>query len=675
MKSQDIPIIGILLAIGAIVRYLSLMIPGPIVSNLVIAFYCLAVILVIPTFKETLGIGLVAGIICAMVSHSIFPPGNLISEPVGALVCLLTFLLLRNRIAVSPGIATFLGTLSSGCTFVAVAMLMMAPTIASSYGTMAAFTATIIPIVVLTAVANGIIAQILFIPASRALQRIRTGDADARVRTPPAQMYGSADDGAVLAARDFSYTYEGEGKPALRHVDATLRRGEVLLITGPTAAGKTTLCLAFAGVLHHESGGSISGEISLLGRELGEFNGIGEVSRHIGMMFDDADAQLIFTSVEEEMRSGLENRGLDAEAIEARITSVMQRCRIDDLRLRAPHTLSGGQKQRVALAVTLALDPEVIILDESMSELDGSARGLVISLLGELKAAGKTIIVVDHSIDDLYAIADKVVVLGDGAITLQGTPEGIRRHIPAKKEPVRCEPGVPPAPGTAGAPVLSVRDLCQYYGSIRALDAVSFDIYPGEFVAIVGENGSGKTTLVKHFNGLLRPRSGSVTVSGHNAGVVPVTDLVSHAGLVFQNPDTMLFENSVSDEVGFGVMNVGIEDAQERIAQALDLVHLRDKGLVYPRHLSRGERQRLAVACVLAMQPEVIILDEPTTGLDEDESSHMMALMKNLQQRGHTIVMVTHNMQIVGTYAERIIRMQGGRILSDGPVLQGGACA
>jgi len=673
MKSQDIPIIGILLAIGAIVRYLSLMIPGPIVSNLVIAFYCLAVILVIPTFKEALGIGIVAGIICAMVSHSIFPPGNLISEPVGALVCLLTFLLLRNHIAISPGIATFLGTLASGCTFVAVAMLMMAPAIASNYGTMAAFTATIIPIVVLTAVANGIIAQILFIPASRALQRFRSGDADVRVRTPSATVLSSADDGTILAARDFSYTYEGEERPALRHVDTALRRGEVLLITGPTAAGKTTLCLAFAGVLHHESGGSISGEISLLGRELGEFNGIGEVSRHIGMMFDDADAQLIFTSVEEEMQSGLENRGLDPETIEARITSVMERCGIGDLRIRAPHTLSGGQKQRVALAVTLALDPEIIILDESMSELDGAARGLVISLLGELKSAGKTVIVVDHSIDDLCAIADRVIVLGDGAITLQGTPETIRQHITAKKSVPR-EQVLAPAHGTARAPVLSVKDLCQYYGSIRALDAVSFDIYPGEFVAIVGENGSGKTTLVKHFNGLLRPKSGSVTVSGCNAGAAAVTDLVSHAGLVFQNPDTMLFENSVSDEVGFGVMNVGIEDAQERITQALDLVHLADKRSVYPRHLSRGERQRLAVACVLAMQPEVIILDEPTTGLDEGESSYMMALMKDLQQRGHTIVMVTHNMQIVEAYAERIIRMQGGQILSDGPVARGGAC-
>lgn len=674
MKSQDIPIIGILLAIGAIVRYLSLMIPGPIVSNLVIAFYCLAIILVIPTFKETLGIGIVAGIICAMVSHSIFPPGNLISEPVGALVCLLTYLLLRNHIAVSPGIATFLGTLASGSTFVGVAMLMMAPAIASSYGTMAAFTATIVPIVVLTAGANGVIAQILFIPASRALQHIRAGDSESSGHSPRSSGTPIDDAEAVLMARDFSYTYEGEKEPAVRHIDAALRCGEVLVITGPTAAGKTTLCLAFAGVLHHESGGSISGEMYLLGKEFREFNGIGEVSRSIGMMFDDADAQLIFTSVEEEMRSGLENRGLDPATIETRISSVMERCGIGDLRLRAPHTLSGGQKQRVALAVTLALDPDVLILDESMSELDGAARERVISLLGELKSSGKTIIVVDHSIEDLCTIADQVIVMDHGGITHRGTPEEVSRSIPSKMGETAREQLLP-APATAGTPVLSVQDLCQYYGSMCALDAVSFDIYPGEFVAIVGENGSGKTTLVKHFNGLLRPQSGSVTVSGRNATVAPVTDLVSHVGLVFQNPDTMLFENSVADEVAFGVMNTGIEDASGRIAQALALVELADKGAVYPRHLSRGERQRLAVACVLAMQPEMIILDEPTTGLDDGESGRMMALMKDLQQRGHTIVMVTHNMQIVEAYAERIIRMQGGKIVNDSRVRREGACA
>ncbi|MGA9188976.1 MAG: tryptophan transporter [Methanosarcina sp.] len=170
MKSQDIAVVGILLAVGAIVRYLSLVIPGPIVSNLVIAFYCLAIILVIPTFTEVIGIGIVAGVVCALLSHSIFPPANLISEPVGAVACLLTYKALR-KLSISPALSTLIGTLASGTTFVIVAMLLVAPTILSKFTTMGAFAAAVIPIVVLTAIANAIIVQILYLPASRVLSR------------------------------------------------------------------------------------------------------------------------------------------------------------------------------------------------------------------------------------------------------------------------------------------------------------------------------------------------------------------------------------------------------------------------------------------------------------------------------------------------------------------------
>lgn len=171
MKSQDIAVVGILLAVGAIVRYLSLVIPGPIVSNLVIAFYSLAIILVIPTFTEVIGIGLVAGIVCALLSHSIFPPANLISEPVGAIACLSVYKVLRTRISLAPALSTLVSTLASGITFVIVAMLLVAPTILSKFSNMEAFVAAIIPIVVLTAVANAIIVQILYVPASKVLSR------------------------------------------------------------------------------------------------------------------------------------------------------------------------------------------------------------------------------------------------------------------------------------------------------------------------------------------------------------------------------------------------------------------------------------------------------------------------------------------------------------------------
>lgn len=183
MKSQDIAIIGILLAIGAIVRYLSLIIPGPIVSNLVIAFYCLAIILVLPAFREALGIGLVAGIVCAMISHSIFPPANLISEPIGALACLAVYLALKNHIPLAPGIATLLATLASGFSFVGVAMVMVAPAILTNYATMGAFVFAIVPIVVLTALANSVVVQILYRPASRVLVGLPRGKSSSEQAT------------------------------------------------------------------------------------------------------------------------------------------------------------------------------------------------------------------------------------------------------------------------------------------------------------------------------------------------------------------------------------------------------------------------------------------------------------------------------------------------------------
>src|SRR5208337_1239357 len=211
----------------------------------------------------------------------------------------------------------------------------------------------------------------------------------------------------------------------------------------------------------------------------------------------------------------------------------------------------------------------------------------------------------------------------------------------------------------------SVKNLSYSYGDIAALDSVSLDFSSGEFVAIVGENGSGKTTLVKHFNRLLFPASGDVLVKGKNTRESTVTDLARHVGLVFQNPDHMFFADTVQEEVGFGLKNIGITDGIEIIGKALadvNLLHTKD---MYPRWLSRGERQRLAIACVIAMRPEIIVLDEPTTGLDGNESRLVMEILKSLQRKGHTIVVITHNREIADNCADRIISMKNGRILSD----------
>ncbi len=486
----------------------------------------------------------------------------------------------------------------------------------------------------------------------------------------------------MIELRDFSYTYGVAENPALENISLDVQEGELLLVTGHSAAGKTTLALALAGILHHEIGGKVEGEILFKNRNIRDFDGMKELSRHIGMVFDDAESQLIFTSVEEEIRSGLENRGHSEKEIVRRLEEVMEFCEISPLKKRAPHALSGGQKQKVALAATLALDTEVLILDEATAELDSKAVKRVFSVLKRLKETGKTIIIVDHNIEDFLEIGDRVILLEKGKVKAIKNPADFTDFSPASDisgpEPPRQFPTTAQDNDNNNGkelelfqqksqPVISVKKLTQRYGEVLALDGIDLEIYPGELVAILGENGSGKTTLVKHFNGLLRPYSGNVTLKGLDTSKIPINELVKHTGLVFQNPDNMLFEDTVEAEITFGLNNIGINgsEASEAIIRSLELVNLSKKQKVFPRHLSRGERQRLAVACVIAMRPELIILDEPTTGLDAEESDRMMLLMRKLQQEGHTIVMVTHNLQLVKDHAERVIRMEAGKIVED----------
>lgn len=467
----------------------------------------------------------------------------------------------------------------------------------------------------------------------------------------------------MIELRNFSYTYGTAGNPALDSISLQIPAGELLLVTGHSAAGKTTLAFAMAGIFHHEIGGRIEGDLSFKGKDIRSFDGMKELSRHIGMVFDDAESQLIFTTVEEEIRSGLENRFHSEAEIGRRLKEVMELCEISHLKERAPHTLSGGQKQKVALAATLALDTEVLILDEATAELDTKAVRKVFSILKRLKEAGKTIIIVDHNIEAFLEIGDRVVLLEKGKIKAIKNPSDFTATSHTHEEGTTSLP----LPKKDGQPIISVTKLTQRYGEVLALDNIDLDIYPGELVAILGENGSGKTTLVKHFNGLMRPYSGKVTVKGLDTSTVPINELVKHTGLVFQNPDNMLFEDTVEAEVNFGLNNIGVKgpEAAKAILHSLELVNLGEKQKVFPRHLSRGERQRLAVACVVAMKPELLVLDEPTTGLDAEESERMMQLMRKLQQEGHTIVMVTHNLQIVRDHVERVIHMESGKIVED----------
>jgi energy-coupling factor transport system ATP-binding protein len=471
----------------------------------------------------------------------------------------------------------------------------------------------------------------------------------------------------MIELKNVSYTYPHTVQPALHRISLTLPKGRCIMVTGPSGAGKTSLCLAASGILHHEYGGKKEGEVIIDNRGVAEYKTLSDLAQNVGVVFDDPEAQMIFTTVEEELLSALEHRGLSAKAIEERLSAIMKITYLEELKDRSPHNLSGGQKQRVALAATLALGNEIMILDEPTSELDEHATRRIAKILKNLKDKGKTLLLIEHKYSHFRDMVDTLVVMENGAITAMGSPDDvledgrIRGMVLPDFSTIRK---AAPVPGTA-MPVITVTNLSHSYGSVEALHGVNITIRKGEFIAIVGENGSGKTTLVKHFNRLLSPTSGDVTINGRNTRECSIAGLARDVGLVFQNPDHMFFADTVREEIAYGVRNLGIENGDAAIDAALKDAGLAGSADLYPRWLSRGERQRLAIACVVAMQPGIIVLDEPTTGLDGYEARDVIEMLRKLQENGHTIVIITHNREIAQHCADRVITMENGRIISD----------
>jgi energy-coupling factor transport system ATP-binding protein len=429
------------------------------------------------------------------------------------------------------------------------------------------------------------------------------------------------------------------------------------------------------------------------------------MSRLVGLVLQDFEAQLFSTNVELEMAFGPENHCLPRSEIKRRIDRYLSFVGLEKLRHREPATLSGGQKQRLAIGSVLALEPRVLVMDEPTTDLDPQGRDEVLSLANTLKEKGQTLLIVDHE-PETAVYADRVWLMRENQIVSQGTPSeilgnvslmescGVKPHPLVELFRSLDWPGVPLTVETAralieanhlaerrqplptrseavGSPVLKAEGLGFTYPDhqVEALTSIDLSIEDGQFVAILGQNGSGKTTLAKHFNGLLKPTSGRLFLQGKPVEAYSHRELARIAGYVFQNPDHQIFARTVSEEVGFGLRVLG-EPAgriEHRIAEALENVGLAGYEEKVPFTLTKGERQQVAVASVLATQPRIIILDEPTTGLDYRHQRGMMEMLKRLNQSGHTVIIITHSMWVAAEYATRTIVMREGSILLDGP--------
>jgi energy-coupling factor transporter ATP-binding protein EcfA2 len=515
----------------------------------------------------------------------------------------------------------------------------------------------------------------------------------------------------LIKIEDLTFYYSDTAQPALKDISLKVRDGEFILLTGPSSGGKSSLCRCLNGLIPHFYGGRISGRVTVAGLDTLE-SSTRELATKVGFVFQDPENQLVSMDVEREVAFGLENLGFPRHLIAKRLEESLDTLGIANLRYRPLSELSGGEKQKVAIASVLALHPSVLILDEPTSELDPKGAEEVLSVVTRLNhELGLTVILVEHRLDRVLQYADRLIVIDRGVIALDGevnnilsdryqelsdlgigVPPLIRLFQELKKRdasidriPLTVKEGramlektlenrTPLADtawgreGADGKILIETNNLWYAYpNGLTALKKVCLEMREGEFVAIMGRNASGKTTLVKHFNRLLVPTKGNIKVDGTDTREATIAQLARKVGFVFQNPNDHLFADTVYDEIAFTLKTLGFssEEIKLGIGEVLEEFHLTGFKERYPRSLSGGEKQRVALASVLAARPKIVILDEPTRGMEYRLKCELMRFLKDYCSQGNTVVLVSHDVEIVAEYAERVILLSEGRVVVD----------
>jgi len=513
----------------------------------------------------------------------------------------------------------------------------------------------------------------------------------------------------LIKIGNLSFRYSGTQKPALRGINLEVGDGEFVLLTGPSGGGKSTLCRCLNGLVPHFYGGELSGKVGVEGLDV-LTSSTKELATRVGMVFQDPENQTVATDVEREIAFGLENLAFPRELMARRIEEALGSVGITHLRRQPISELSGGERQKVAIAAVLALHPSILVLDEPTSELDPRGAEEVLNLVERLNdELGLTIILVEHRLDRVAGHVDRIIALKDGELLSDGSPRevlaemaqgeiglppivrlarGLRaRGIMFADTPLTVREGraclsevlrerklslsrpQPRSSPKLGAPLIEVKKLnFAYEGGVTVLEDINLQIFEGEFVALMGRNGSGKTTLVKHFNGLLKPTRGEVIVDGLNTRETSVATLARKVGYVFQNPNVHLLAESVEEEIAFTLKNLGFkgEERQRRIEEVLERFDLTRYRSQYPRSLSGGEKQRVAIASILAARPKIVILDEPTRGMDYKLKSELMKFLDEYRKDGRAVILVTQDVELAAEHADRVILLNEGRIVAEG---------
>lgn len=513
----------------------------------------------------------------------------------------------------------------------------------------------------------------------------------------------------LFKVENLTYYYPGSEKAALRDINLEIEEGDFILVVSGSGSGKSSLARVLAGLIPDFYGGRIGGKVIFKGKDIKKMDRR-KLAREVGMVFQDPEKQIVQTCVEAEIAFGLENLGLCPKEMLRRVAEVVSFMDLAPIMESFTANLSGGQKQKLALASVLAMQPHVLILDEPTSQLDPVSAEDILNLAKRLnEEMGFTVILIEQRLERCFHLADRILLMERGEIVCDGRArevarEAIKRDMPFVPPVARFFAGLnfPAAPVTvkegrkllrsclkennfAGKTqsglccknvhagdlrgqksVVSLKNVWfTYPGGQEVLKGVSLDLKEGEFVAVLGENGAGKSTLLKHMTGMLKPGRGSVQVLGKDISKDGFKGIRRFTAYLSQNPNDYLFQDTVEDELLFTLKNFGLED-RSAVDEMLEKFHLARYRKTNPRDLSSGERQRVALASVLVTGPRLIILDEPTRGVDFRLKAELGRFLQKETEKGGTVIVVTHDVEFAAEFAARTVMMFAGRIVSDG---------
>ena len=512
----------------------------------------------------------------------------------------------------------------------------------------------------------------------------------------------------VIEFVDFTFQYRAQAKPTLNNINLTIYEGEKVLIVGPSGSGKSTLSNCINGLVPFSNEGEISGSLKVKGKETKEMS-IFELSNSVGTVLQDPDGQFIGLTVGEDIAFKLENDCVSQEEMKEKVKVVSEIVGIDTHLNSAPYSLSGGQKQRVTLAGVMVGEVDILLFDEPLASLDPATGKSAIELIDQIqKKTNKTILIIEHRLEDvLHCPEDRIIVVDNGRIAADITPAellssnllietGIREplyitalkyagcdikpemhpehidtlNIDSCREKLKdwYEDTIEDEQKINNEPILEMRDVkFSYESGKEILHGVSFKINKGEMVSIVGRNGAGKSTISKLICGFYKPTEGQILFNGRDLINDTIKERAEKIGIVMQNPNQMISKTMIFDEVALGlkVRGVSEDEIKNRVFETLKICGLYEFRNWPISALSFGQKKRVTIASILVLNPEVVILDEPTAGQDFKHYTEIMEFLKELNQKGVTIIMITHDMHLMLEYTNRAIVLSNGVKLAD----------